>query len=151
MYCPFCNADETKVIDSRLIAEGLQVRRRRECLLCKDRFTTFETPKLSMPHVVKRDGRREAFSLENLKSGMLKALEKRPVSMEDLETAINDIKAFIRAKADSEITAHVIGEQVMQKLSILDRVAYVRFASVYKGFTDVNEFKDAIEQLNKKT
>jgi transcriptional repressor NrdR len=149
MFCPFCHAEETKVIDSRLVAEGAQVRRRRECLECHERFTTFETAELIMPLIIKRDGRREAFSLENLRSGMLRALEKRPVSIDALETVIFSISQEIRRRGDREIDSQIVGELVMKELYRLDHVAYVRFASVYKRFKDVSDFKQTIDQMNK--
>lgn len=130
MYCPFCHAEETKVVDSRLVAEGAQVRRRRECLVCHERFTTFETAELIMPLIVKRDGRRELFNMENLRSGMLRALEKRPVSVDALEAAIISITQEIRRRGEREIDSQIVGELVMKALFSLDHVAYVRFASV---------------------
>ncbi|MDF1646677.1 MAG: transcriptional regulator NrdR [Legionellaceae bacterium] len=148
MYCPFCHADETKVIDSRLVAEGEQVRRRRQCLLCQERFTTFETPELVMPMVVKRDGRREMFQLDNLRAGMLRALEKRPVSADALEDAVASILQKIRRYGEREIDSRKLGDWVMEQLYGLDHVAYVRFASVYKRFKDVSDFREAIEQIN---
>lgn len=149
MFCPFCHAEETKVIDSRLIADGAQVRRRRQCLACHERFTTFETAELLMPVVIKRDGRREVFSIDNLKAGMLRALEKRPVSMDDVEDAIINITQKIRRRGEREIDSQMIGEFVMKELYRLDHVAYVRFASVYKRFKDVSDFRDAIDQMKK--
>lgn len=149
MYCPFCHAEETKVIDSRLVAEGAQVRRRRQCLFCQERFTTFETAELVMPMVVKRDGRRESFRVENLKGGMLRALEKRPVSADALEDAVVAILQKIRRHGEREIDSQQLGEWVMEQLYGLDHVAYVRFASVYKRFKDVSDFREAIEQFNK--
>jgi transcriptional repressor NrdR len=151
MHCPFCHAIETKVIDSRLIAEGEQVRRRRQCLDCNERFTTFETAELVMPLVIKRDGNRELFNISNLRSGMLKALEKRPVSVDLLEAAILAIIQKIRHKGEREIDSRLIGEWVMEQLYKLDQVAYIRFASVYKRFEDVSEFKQTIDQLEDKT
>lgn len=147
MYCPFCFAEETKVIDSRLVADGAQVRRRRECLDCHERFTTFETAELIMPVLIKRDGRREAFNLDNLRLGMLRALEKRPVSVDELEAAINCITQEIRRKGEREVDSQFIGELVMKELYRLDHVAYVRFASVYKRFKDVSEFRDTIDKM----
>ena len=147
MYCPFCHEEETKVIDSRLIAEGSQVKRRRECMACHERFTTFETAELVMPLIVKRDGRREPFHIENLRSGMLRALEKRPVSMDSLEDAIVSITQEIRRTGEREVSSQMIGELVMKALFRLDHVAYVRFASVYKGFQDISEFKHTIDQI----
>ncbi len=148
MYCPFCHADETKVIDSRLVAEGEQVRRRRQCVVCQERFTTFETPELVMPMVVKRDGRREMFQVDNLRAGMLRALEKRPVSADALENAVASILQRIRRYGEREIDSRMLGDWVMEQLYRLDSVAYVRFASVYKRFKDVSDFREAIEQIN---
>jgi transcriptional repressor NrdR len=149
MYCPFCHAEETKVIDSRLVADGAQVRRRRECLKCHERFTTFETAELIMPLIIKRDGRRELFNIDNLRSGMLRALEKRPVSVDALEEAIVTITKEIRRRGEREIDSRLVGELVMQALFSLDHVAYVRFASVYKRFKDVSDFRQTIDQMNK--
>ncbi|CAM2938867.1 transcriptional regulator NrdR [Legionella worsleiensis] len=147
MYCPFCHAEETKVVDSRLVADGAQVRRRRECLLCHERFTTFETAELIMPQIIKRDGRREPFSIANLRSGMLRALEKRPVSVDSLEEAIIAITQEIRRRGEREVDSQLIGELVMKELFRLDHVAYVRFASVYKRFKDVSDFRQTIDQM----
>lgn len=149
MYCPFCRAADTKVIDSRLDSDGNQVKRRRQCLVCQERFTTFETAELLMPLVIKRDGRREPFDLRNLRSGMLRSLEKRPVSADNLEEAIQAILSQIRQKGEREIESRFIGELVMQQLQRLDQVAYVRFASVYRRFQDVSEFRQAIEEIHK--
>ncbi len=148
MYCPFCHAEETKVIDSRLVAEGEQVRRRRQCLMCQERFTTFETPELVMPMVVKRDGKREMFRVDNLRSGMLRALEKRPVSADAVEDSVVAILQQIRRYGEREIESRKLGDWVMEQLYGLDHVAYVRFASVYKRFKDVSDFREAIEQIN---
>jgi transcriptional repressor NrdR len=148
MYCPFCHAEETKVVDSRLIAEGAQVRRRRECLECHERFTTFETAELIMPLIMKRDGRREPFNIENLRLGMLRALEKRPVSVDALEASIIAITQEIRRRGEREIDSQIIGELVMKELYSLDHVAYVRFASVYKRFKDISDFKQTIDQMH---
>lgn len=150
MYCPFCHANDTKVIDSRLIAEGAQVRRRRQCLLCKERFTTFESAELVMPMVIKRDGSRELFQIDNLRAGMLRALEKRPVGADALEESVVIIMQKIRRSGEREIASSLIGEWVMEQLYRLDRVAYVRFASVYKRFEDVSEFAEEIDKLKKK-
>ncbi|KTD30904.1 NrdR family transcriptional regulator [Legionella moravica] len=147
MYCPFCHAEETKVVDSRLVADGAQVRRRRECLLCHERFTTFETAELIMPLIIKRDGRREPFNIDNLRSGMLRALEKRPVSVDSLEAAIISITQEIRRRGEREVDSQLIGELVMNELFRLDHVAYVRFASVYKRFKDVSDFRQTIDQM----
>ena len=148
MYCPFCQAQDTKVIDSRLVVDGAQVRRRRQCLLCHERFTTFETAELIMPLIIKRDGRREAFSMANLRSGMLRALEKRPVSVDRLEEAIATIVQKIRRSGEREVEARQVGEWVMEQLFRLDHVAYVRFASVYKRFKDISEFRQTIDKMN---
>ena len=147
MHCPFCGEADTKVIDSRLVADGDQVRRRRECLSCRERFTTFEGAELVMPRVVKQDGTRVPFDEEKLREGMMKALEKRPVSIEDIEAAINRIKFRLRATGEREIKSLMVGEEVMYELRQLDKVAYVRFASVYRSFQDINEFKEEIERL----
>lgn len=149
MHCPFCHKEDTKVIDSRLGAEGAQVRRRRECSACHERFTTFETAELIMPVIIKRDGRREAFNPENLRAGMLRALEKRPVSVDALEEAAVAIMQALRRSGEREIDSRQVGELVMQQLYRLDQVAYVRFASVYKRFQDVSEFRQTIEQMKK--
>lgn len=147
MYCPFCHAEETKVVDSRLVADGAQVRRRRECLECHERFTSFETAELIMPLVIKRDARRKPFNIDNLRSGMLRALEKRPVSVDALEEAIISITQEIRRRGEREIDSQFIGELVMKELYRLDHVAYVRFASVYKRFKDVSDFRQTIDQM----
>lgn len=147
MYCPFCHAEETKVIDSRLVADGAQVRRRRQCLECHERFTSFETAELLMPLIIKRDGRRESFNIQNLRSGMLRALEKRPVSIDSLDAAINAITQEIRRKGEREIDSQLIGELVMKELYRLDHVAYVRFASVYKRFKDVSDFRQTLDEM----
>ena len=147
MHCPFCDAEDTKVIDSRLVAEGDQVRRRRECLSCSERFTTYEVAELVMPRVIKQNGNREPFNEDKLRAGFLRALEKRPVSVEDIEAVINQIKHALRATGEREVKSLVLGELVMDHLKKLDKVAYVRFASVYRSFEDISEFRDAIESL----
>jgi len=149
MRCPFCDAEETKVIDSRLADEGYVVRRRRECLSCSERFTTFETAELVMPQIVKNDGRREPFNEEKLRTGIIRALEKRPVESDAVENLINHIKQQMRATGDREIKATKLGEWVMDALKNIDQVAYVRFASVYRSFEDVNAFREEIERLEK--
>ncbi len=148
MHCPFCQEQETKVIDSRLVAEGSQVRRRRECITCHERFTTFEAAELVMPLIIKRDGAREAFNINNLRAGMLRALEKRPVSIDRLEESLVNIIKKIRCTGEREIESNQVGEWVMEQLYQLDHVAYIRFASVYKRFEDVSEFRHTIEQMN---
>lgn len=147
MRCPFCGEPDTKVIDSRLANEGDSVRRRRECLTCGERFTTFETAELVMPRIVKRDGTRVPFDEEKLRSGMMRALEKRPVKVEAIEAAIHRIMYKLRATGDREVAAGQLGEWVMDELRELDEVAYVRFASVYRSFQDVNAFREEIERL----
>jgi transcriptional repressor NrdR len=149
MRCPFCEAEETKVIDSRLADDGYVVRRRRECLHCSERFTTFETAELVMPQIVKNDGRREPFNEEKLRSGIIRALEKRPVESDAVENLITHIKQQMRATGDREIKANKLGEWVMDALKNIDQVAYVRFASVYRSFEDVNAFREEIERLEK--
>jgi transcriptional repressor NrdR len=150
MRCPFCAAQDTRVIDSRLANDGDHVRRRRECIACKERFTTFETAELILPRVVKRNGIREPFDETKLRSGMLRALEKRPASSDAIEAAISRIKKNLLSSGDREVLAQELGETVMQELKFLDHVAYVRFASVYRSFQDVSEFTDMIQDLQKK-
>ena len=147
MHCPFCSAEDTKVIDSRLVAQGDQVRRRRECLSCKERYTTYEVAELVMPRLIKQNGSREPFNEEKLRAGFLRALEKRPVSIEAIEGEIQQIKHALRATGEREVKSLVLGELVMEHLKQLDQVAYVRFASVYRSFQDIAEFRDAIESL----
>ncbi len=149
MHCPFCGEDDTRVIDSRLVAEGGQVRRRRECVSCKERFTTYELAELLMPRVIKQDGTREPFDENKLRSGLHRALEKRPVSVESIESAISQIKRLLQGTGEREIASRVIGEQVMAQLRKLDEVAYVRFASVYRSFQDLNEFRAELDRLEK--
>lgn len=149
MFCPFCSAEDTKVIDSRLVGAGIQVRRRRECASCKERFTTFETAELVMPHIIKSDGSRRPFDEQKLRYGLMKALEKRPVSVETIDEVVERIMHELRATGEREISSSIVGEKVMQELRQLDQVAYVRFASVYKSFQDVNEFMEAIQRLDK--
>lgn len=147
MRCPFCGAADTKVIDSRLVAEGDQVRRRRECTSCSERFTTYEGAELVMPRVIKQNGNREPFDEGKLRSGILRALEKRPVSVEKVEAEINKLKQSLQATGEREIKSMVIGERVMDALRRLDHVAYVRFASVYRDFQDLQEFREEIDRL----
>ena len=147
MFCPFCSADDTKVIDSRLVADGGQVRRRRECVGCRERFTTYEAAELVMPGVIKQSGSREPFNEEKLRDGFQRALEKRPVSVEAVETELGQIKNQLRATGEREVDSRVVGELVMEALKRLDQVAYVRFASVYRSFEDLAEFRDAIASL----
>lgn len=147
MHCPFCGADDTKVIDSRLVAEGDSVRRRRECQTCGERYTTFETAELVMPRIVKRDGSREPFNQDKLLGGLQTALEKRPVSVEQIEEALNRIMHRMRSTGERELPSRRVGEEVMAELRDLDAVAYVRFASVYRDFQDVSEFQVEIQKL----
>ena len=147
MRCPFCAAADTKVIDSRLANDGDLVRRRRECLTCSERFTTFETAELVLPRVVKRDGSRVPFNEQKLRSGMLRALEKRPVETETVEAAIHGIMRKVRAFGDREVSSQSLGDWVMEALRKLDQVAYVRFASVYREFQDVHDFVDELQPI----
>ena len=149
MYCPFCADSETKVIDSRLVGEGNQVRRRRECQQCGERFTTFETAELVLPRVIKNNGSRQPFDEDKLRSGLLRALEKRPVDLEQIEATIDRIKHRLRATGEREVQTRTVGEMVMDELRQLDDVAYVRFASVYRSFQDVNEFRKETEAMDK--
>ncbi len=149
MWCPFCNHDDTRVVDSRVTGDGMQIRRRRECASCGSRFNTYETPELVAPRVIKAGGIREAFSEDKLRNGMLRALEKRPVETRDVERAIRSLLREIRGVEEAEIPSTLIGEWVMRELSQLDQVAYVRFASVYRRFEDVQAFRDEIERLER--
>lgn len=147
MHCPFCSAEDTKVIDSRLVAGGDQIRRRRECTSCRERFTTFEVAELLMPRIVKQDGSREPFNEDKLRAGFARALEKRPVSVEAIESSISQIKHQLQASGEREVPALDLGERVMDQLRSLDEVAYVRFASVYRRFQDLDEFREEIDRL----
>ena len=147
MFCPFCPSEETKVVDSRLAEDGKQVRRRRECLGCNERFTTRDITNLEMPRVVKRDKLYCIFSHAKLRNGMLKALEKRPVAVAEVDRAVQRVIHQIQVKGEREVSTEFIGELVMNELRLLDQVAYVRFASIYKSFQDVSEFHQEIEQL----
>ncbi len=149
MRCPFCGDMDTKVIDSRLANDGDMVRRRRECVACAERFTTYESAELVMPRLVKNDGSRVPFDEEKLRAGFSKALEKRPVKTEDVESAIQSIKRQLRATGDREVSTELLGNLVMAELRDLDEVAYVRFASVYRSFQDVQAFREEIDQLEK--
>lgn len=147
MICPFCSMKDTKVIDSRLVADGAQVRRRRECTMCHERFTTFEMAELVMPRIVKRDGSREPFNEDKLRAGLQRALEKRPVSTEQIEQCIARIKSSLRATGEREVQSNWVGNLIMEHLKELDKVAYVRFASVYRSFEDIREFGEEIARL----
>ncbi|WP_198246252.1 transcriptional regulator NrdR [methane-oxidizing endosymbiont of Gigantopelta aegis] len=150
MRCPFCGVQDTRVIDSRLAGEGDQVRRRRECVACKERFTTYEVAELSLPQIVKRNGEREAFNEAKLRAGIQRALEKRPVKADEVEAAISRIKKTLTRTGEREFKARELGEVVMKELSQLDPVAFIRFASVYRSFEDVSEFTDMIAKLKAK-
>lgn len=147
MKCPYCSYEESKVIDSRPTDEGERIRRRRECLKCFKRFTTYEIIESLPIIVIKKDKSREVFNREKLVSGMLKSCEKRPVSINDIERAVDDIEAVLQNSLDREVTSEHIGELVMEKLKNLDEVAYVRFASVYRQFKDINTFMDELNKL----
>jgi transcriptional repressor NrdR len=147
MHCPFCGHIETKVIDSRLASEGSQIRRRRECLACAERFTTFEAAELLMPLVVKSNRTREPFDETKLRAGITKALEKRPVSREAVEEAVIRICHKLRSLGEREVSSRAVGEMVMDELRHMDEVAYVRFASVYRSFQDLEAFREEIERL----
>jgi len=147
MHCPFCSHEETKVIDSRLAAQGSEVRRRRECQACGERFTTYEGAELVMPQLVKRDNRREPFDESKLRHGMVTALEKRPVDSDSVEEALQRITHRLRTMGEREISARLVGDMVMEELRALDEVAYVRFASVYRRFQDLTEFQEEIQRL----
>ncbi|HLC72875.1 MAG TPA: transcriptional regulator NrdR [Candidatus Nanoarchaeia archaeon] len=146
MQCPYCTNEETKVVDKRE-TDSLEVtRRRRECLKCEKRFTTYERVEIDL-RVIKKDGRREAFSREKVKNGMLRACEKRPVTTKQIEDAINKIEAALRSRSSDEIKSTIIGELVSKELRKLDKVAYIRFASVYKDFEDIESFAAEVQQL----
>ncbi len=147
MKCPFCGYEESKVIDSRPTDEGERIRRRRECLECGKRFTTYEMIESLPIVVIKKDGSRETFDRQKLLTGMLRACEKRPVSIETLDHAISDIEAVIQNSLDREVSSDKIGELVMDKLKGIDEVAYVRFASVYRQFKDINTFMAELNKL----
>lgn len=151
MQCPFCQTPDTKVIDSRLTSESNQVRRRRECIVCSERFTTYETIELSLPRLIKRDGSCVQFQEEKLKNGILRALEKRPVKTEQVDGAIQRIIHRLRGSGEREIETRLLGEWVMNELCALDEIAYVRFASVYRRFQDINEFRKEIALLQNTT
>ncbi|MEJ2255843.1 MAG: transcriptional regulator NrdR [Woeseiaceae bacterium] len=149
MHCPFCGHDETKVIDSRLAGEGRQIRRRRQCLACNERFTTFETAELVMPRLIKNDNSRQPFDENKLRNSMVRALEKRPVPADQLEEAIGHLIHKLRTMGEREVPSRLVGELVMEELRALDEVAYVRFASVYRRFQDITEFEDEIRRLQR--
>lgn len=150
MHCPFCDHVDTKVNDSRLAAEGRQVRRRRECLACGERFTTFEIAELVMPLVIKQDGTREPFDGVKLRAGLSKSLEKRPVGSDAIDAAVSRIEHRLRSLGEREVGSRLIGDLVMEELRQLDEVAYVRFASVYRRFEDADAFSQEVEQLRRR-
>ncbi len=149
MHCPFCQQPDTRVIDSRLSTDGEQVRRRRECVECGERFTTYEQAELNIPRLVKQDGNRVPFVEEKLRAGMMRALEKRPVSSEQIEEAVSRIKHNLMAAGEREVSSRKLGDWVMDELLQLDQVAYIRFASVYLDFGDVSAFREVIDRLEK--
>jgi transcriptional repressor NrdR len=149
MHCPFCSHQETKVIDSRLAADGMQIRRRRQCLDCNERFTTFESAELVMPRLVKNDNSRQPFDESKLRNSMVRALEKRPVPSDELEQAIGHLIHKLRTMGEREVPSRLVGEMVMEELRALDEVAYVRFASVYRRFQDITEFEEEIKRLQR--
>ena len=150
MKCPYCTYEESKVVDSRHSEDGMSIRRRRECLQCGKRFTTYEKMENPMILVVKKDGRREAFSTEKIRRGLIKACEKRPIAARDMDKIVSDVEKKVFNSLDQEITSTQIGEMIMDRLKDLDQVAYVRFASVYRQFGDINTFMNELTQLLKK-
>jgi transcriptional repressor NrdR len=150
MYCPVCRSKETKVVDSRVPSDGLSVRRRRECVKCKYRFSTIEETELLDIVVVKTDGRRESYSREKMRQGILHALAKRPYTQEKFNRLINAIERDIQKKKKREITSGVLGDIVMKRLKTFDKIAYIRFASIYRSFEDVTTFESEIKSLKKK-
>ena len=147
MHCPFCKAQDTRVVDSRMAEDGAQVRRRRECEKCGSRFTTFEKAHLEMPQIMKRDGNPEPFDEEKLHKGLDRALYKRPVAPEAIDHAVENIKNKLRSSSERQVPSHRLGEWVMEELRDLDQVAFVRFASIYRQFQDANAFREEVERL----
>lgn len=147
MHCPYCGADDTKVIDSRLSAEGDSIRRRRKCTECEARFTTYETAELAMPRIIKQDNTRQVFDEDKLRGGFIKATQKCPVSIETIDGAISRIKRKLQSYTEREVPSRVLGSWVMTELAKIDPVAYVRFASVYHSFKDLDAFREEIERL----
>ncbi|MDB4040515.1 transcriptional regulator NrdR [Methylophilaceae bacterium] len=148
MKCLFCRDDDTQVIDSRVNEDGRTIRRRRECKSCEKRFTTYERAELTLPYVIKQDGKREEFSREKLLHSLTRALHKRPVPVKYVDNAVEDILSILLAKGEREINSRDLGESVMYELKKLDKVAYIRFASVYRSFSDLDDFSDAIKDLD---
>lgn len=149
MFCPFCQHEDTRVIDSRVSEDGATIRRRRECEACGERFNTFETAELKLPTLVKSDGRREAFDERKLRTGFERALQKRPVSAEQIDAAVRGVIHALRRSGEREVPSRKVGVFVMEELKKLDQVAYVRFASVYRRFEDVADFREEIERLER--
>ncbi|MDH5537356.1 MAG: transcriptional regulator NrdR [Betaproteobacteria bacterium] len=149
MKCPFCKSDDTQVIDSRVSDDGDSIRRRRRCASCSKRFTTYETVELRMPQVVKQDGTRADFDLEKLRTGFMRALHKRPVPTQAMDEAIATITQDVLALGEREVDSRRVGEMVMRELRKLDHVAYIRFASVYRSFSGVDDFQDAIQEVQR--
>ncbi|MDO4223022.1 MAG: transcriptional regulator NrdR [Acinetobacter sp.] len=147
MHCPYCHAADSKVVDTRLVAEGSQIRRRRECLSCKERFTTFESCEVLLPRVLKANGSSEPFDMQKLRRSLMHALQKRPISQEQIEAVVSDIQSHILRLGERDISSRTIGEIVMDRLYKLDEVAYVRFASVYQDFQHVEAFVQHIERM----
>lgn len=150
MHCPFCDTPDSKVIDSRMAAQGAQIRRRRECIKCGERFTTFESYEVVMPRVIKSNGKNEPFDEQKLRRSLMHALQKRPVTQEQIETTLSDIQQKIRQLGERDVKSLTIGEVVMQALYQLDHVAYVRFASVYQDFQNVDAFRQQIELMQQR-
>ncbi|WLF85135.1 transcriptional regulator NrdR [Moraxella sp. ZY210820] len=150
MHCPFCHTADSKVIDSRLVAEGRQIRRRRECNACGERFTTFESYDVLMPRVIKSNGTNEPFDEQKLRRSLMHALQKRPVTLDQIDVAVGDIQSKILRIGERDIRSRTIGEIVMESLYSLDEVAYIRFASVYQDFQNLDVFLQNIEQLRKR-
>ncbi len=149
MKCPKCSTMENKVIDSRINKEGDITRRRRECLQCGERFTTYERIEQTLPYVIKRDGRREEFNRDKILDGVKKACQKRPISIEQIEALIDRVEKYFQDLGEKEVSAVTIGEKVVKELYSLDEIAYVRFASVYRSFKDVNEFMSELKDILK--
>ena len=149
MKCPFCGASDTQVVDSRVSEEGNSIRRRRRCAACGKRFTTYETAELRLPQVVKQDGKREEYSEDKIRTSFMRALHKRPVATELVDAAIDRIGQKVLACGEREMDSRRLGEMVMEELRAMDKVAYIRFASVYRSFQDVDDFRDAIRDLRK--
>lgn len=147
MLCPFCHAQDTKVVDSRIVGEGEQIRRRRECLSCRDRFTTYETVELSLPRLIKKDGSFVQFKQDKLRAGILRACEKRPVSTAEIDNLVAKVMRWMSVQGERELPTRLVGEYVMEELRYLDEVAYVRFASVYRHFQDAQEFHDEVTRM----